>query len=441
MKIYDIISKKRDNKELTAREIDFFIEGYTKGIIPDYQIAALLMAIFLNGMSKRETLNLTRSMIYSGEMMDLSDIDGIKVDKHSTGGVGDTTTLVLGPMVAACDVPFVKMSGRGLGHTGGTLDKLESIENFQVELSMEKLIRNTNEINISLCSQTTNIAPADKKLYALRDVTATVDNISLIASSIMSKKLAIGSDAIILDVKVGNGAFMKNLNSALKLAKEMVDIGTGYGRETVAFITDMDQPLGNAIGNALEIKEAIQILKGQGPEDLYRLCLKLGSKLLLLAKRVQSQDEALSLLKDTIDSNKAYEKFLELIEYQGGNISHIENPELLPVAKYIVCVKSDRKGVVGSLNAEQVGKVALNLGAGRATMNSNIDPAVGVVLNKKIGDEVDKDDVLAYIHSNNMEKAMIAKADMERIYIIEDTYMKSDKLIHALITKEGTQLY
>ncbi|HHV39285.1 MAG TPA: thymidine phosphorylase, partial [Tepidimicrobium sp.] len=314
MKIYDIISKKRDNKELTAREIDFFIEGYTKGIIPDYQIAALLMAIFLNGMSKRETLNLTRSMIYSGEMMDLSDIDGIKVDKHSTGGVGDTTTLVLGPMVAACDVPFVKMSGRGLGHTGGTLDKLESIENFQVELSMEKLIRNTNEINISLCSQTTNIAPADKKLYALRDVTATVDNISLIASSIMSKKLAIGSDAIILDVKVGNGAFMKNLNSALKLAKEMVDIGTGYGRETVAFITDMDQPLGNAIGNALEIKEAIQILKGQGPEDLYRLCLKLGSKLLLLAKRVQSQDEALSLLKDTIDSNKAYEKFLELIE-------------------------------------------------------------------------------------------------------------------------------
>ena len=261
MRMYNIIKKKRDGGELSTEEINYFVENYTKGKIPDYQISALFMAIYFNNMSKRETLDLTKAMVNSGDQVDLSSIKGIKVDKHSTGGVGDTTTLILGPMVAACGVPFAKMSGRGLGHTGGTLDKLESIKDFKVELSIEEFIRNVNDINISICSQTANIAPADKKFYALRDVTATVEDISLIASSIMSKKLAIGSDAIILDVKVGSGAFMKNLDDAIKLGKEMVDIGAGYGRETIALITNMDEPLGNAIGNALEVKEAINVLK------------------------------------------------------------------------------------------------------------------------------------------------------------------------------------
>ncbi|MFS8541889.1 MAG: thymidine phosphorylase, partial [Tissierellales bacterium] len=305
MRMYDIIKKKRDGLELSSEEINYCIENYINGKIPDYQMSALLMAIYFNKMTERETLDLTKAMVNSGDIVDLSEINGIKIDKHSTGGVGDTVTLILGPMIAACNVPFVKMSGRGLGHTGGTLDKLESIEGFRVELSKEEFLSNVNKINIAICSQTSNIAPADKKLYSLRDVTATVDNISLIASSIMSKKLAIGSDAIILDVKVGSGAFMKKLDDAISLSKEMVRIGCNYGRETVAVITNMDEPLGKAIGNSLEVKEAIEVLTGKGPEDLRELCLYIGSLILVLAKKVKDQDEGIKLLREVLDNNLA----------------------------------------------------------------------------------------------------------------------------------------
>ena len=441
MRIYDIIKKKRDGEELTTKEINYFVENYTNGQIPDYQISALFMAIFFNKMNKRETLDLTRAMISSGDIVNLSDIKGLKVDKHSTGGVGDTTTLILGPMVAACGVPFVKMSGRGLGHTGGTLDKLESIKNFRVELTTEEFVNNSNNIKISVCSQTANITPADKKFYALRDVTATVENLSLIASSIMSKKLAIGSDAIVLDVKVGSGAFMKKIDDAIRLAEEMVDIGVGYGRKTIALVTNMDEPLGRAIGNALEVKEAIETLKGYGPKDLYELCLQLGTKLLLLSKRVQTEKEGRLMLEETITSGAAYRKLIELVKYQGGDISYIENPELLPKSNYVIEVKSEQSGYVKSLNAEEVGKCSLQLGAGRETMNSVIDLSTGIVLNKKINDKVDTGETLAYIHANNMTKAEKVKERLKDLYIIGNKNKEDKKLIYGLVTKEGTKLY
>lgn len=404
MRIYDIIKKKRDGFSLTKEEINYFIEGYTNDLIPDYQISALLMAIYLNKMDKRETLDLTKAMINSGETFDLSRINGITVDKHSTGGVGDTTTLILGPMVAACGVPFVKMSGRGLGHTGGTLDKLESIKGFRVELSNEEFIENTNNINISICSQTGNITPADKKLYSLRDVTATVENLSLIAGSIMSKKLAIHSDAIILDVKVGSGAFMKNLEDAIALAEEMVNIGEGYGRETIAIVTNMDEPLGKAVGNILEVKEAIDTLKGQGPEDLLELCLVLGSKLLILAKKVETETEGRDLLLETIKSGSAFNKFVQMVEYQNGDGSYVKNTELFPKAKYIKELKSIKKGYVKFINAEDIGKSALGLGAGRETKDSVLDLTAGIILNKKVDDYVEIGETLAFVHTNDLEK-------------------------------------
>lgn len=441
MRMYDIIKKKRDSEQLTTQEINYFVENYTNDIIPDYQISALFMAIFLNNMNQKETLDLTKAMINSGDNVDLSKIKGKKVDKHSTGGVGDTTTLILGPMIAACGVPFVKMSGRGLGHTGGTLDKLESIKDFEVEISTERFIENSNKINISLCSQTANITPADKKFYALRDVTATVDNLSLIASSIMSKKLAIGTDAIILDVKVGSGAFMKNIDDALKLAEEMVNIGLGYGRETIALVTNMDEPLGNAVGNALEVKEAVQTLKGNGPKDLYELCIELGSKLLILAGRVKSKDEATYLLKETISSNNAYKKLIELVKYQNGDVAYIENLDLLPKSDYIIEVKSKKRGYVRSLNAEEIGKAALNLGVGRITMDSVIDFSAGIVLNKKVDSKVDIGDTLAYIHCNNLEKSIDAELKIQELYIIGEKNKEQKKLIHALVTNTGIELY
>ena len=433
MRIYDIIKKKRDGYSLTTEEINYFVENYTSGIIPDYQASALLMAIYLNKMDKRETLDLTKAMINSGDTFDLSSINGIKVDKHSTGGVGDSVTLILGPMVAACGVPFVKMSGRGLGHTGGTLDKLESIKGFKVELSKDEFVRNTNDISISICSQTGNITPADKKLYALRDVTATVENLSLIAGSIMSKKLAIESDAIILDVKVGSGAFMKNIEDAISLANEMVAIGNSYGRKTIAMVTNMDEPLGKAIGNALEVKEAIETIQGNGPDDLYELCLKLGSKLLVLAKKVEKEEDGRNMLIDVVKSGKAYDKLIELVEHQGGDISYVKNTDLLPKAKYIVEVKSKVEGYVKSINAEEIGKAALYLGAGRETIESKLDLAVGIVLNKKVDDKVKLGEALAYIYSDSVEKAEDIERKLHEIYLIGDKNIDKKELIYKEI--------
>lgn len=441
MRIYDIIKKKRDGYELSTEEINYFVENYTNDEIPDYQISALFMAIYFNKMNKRETLDLTTAMVNSGDSIDLSKIKGVKVDKHSTGGVGDTTTLILGPMVAACGVPFVKMSGRGLGHTGGTLDKLESIKDFKTELTTSEFVNNSNSINISLCSQTGNITPADKKFYSLRDVTATVENLSLISSSIMSKKLAIGSDAIILDVKVGSGAFMKNIDDAIELAQEMVDIGTGYGRETIALVTNMDEPLGNAIGNSLEIKEAVKTLKGEGPKDLYELCLELGSRLLLLTRKVKTENQGKLLLKETISSGSAYNKLIELVENQGGNTKYIENLDLLPKAKHIIKVKSKKSGYVKSLNAEEIGKSALALGAGRETMDSIIDLSAGIVLNKKVDDKIDIGDTLAFIHCNDIDIMNKVEEDINDLYIIGDKNKEQKKLIHGLVTKDEVKLY
>lgn len=435
MRMYDIIKKKRDSETLTTEEINYFVDNYTKDNIPDYQISALLMAIYLNKMNNRETLDFTKAMINSGDTFDLSNINGIKVDKHSTGGVGDTTTLIVGPMVAACGVPFVKMSGRGLGHTGGTLDKLESIEGFRIALTNEEFVKNTNHINISICSQTGNITPADRKFYALRDVTATVENLSLIAGSIMSKKLAIESDAIILDVKVGSGAFMKNLEDAIELGETMVSIGEGYGRKTIALVTNMDEPLGNAVGNALEVKEAIETLQGKGPEDLFELCLVLGSKLLVLANKVESEDKARTMLIDVVKTGEAYNKLIEMVEHQGGNISFIENTELLPKANYILEVKSQKEGYVKSINAEEIGKVALYLGAGRETMDTVLDLSVGIVLNKKVDNRVEIGETLVIVHANDMEKAKKAENMLLDLFIIGDKNPEHKELVYKEIGK------
>ncbi|WP_312667669.1 pyrimidine-nucleoside phosphorylase [Tissierella praeacuta] len=433
MRMYDIIKKKRDGYSLTTEEINYFIENYTNGNIPDYQASALLMAIYFNKMDKRETLDLTKAMINSGDTFDLSAINGIKVDKHSTGGVGDSVTLILGPMIAACGVPFVKMSGRGLGHTGGTLDKLEAIRGFRVALNNDEFVNNTNDINISICSQTGNITPADKKLYALRDVTATVENISLIAGSIMSKKLAIKSDAILLDVKVGSGAFMKNIDDAIALAEEMVAIGNSYGRKTIAVVTNMDEPLGRAVGNVLEVKEAIETLQGKGPDDLFELCLVLGSKLLILAGKVKDEIEGRKMLIEVIESGKAYQKLIELVEHQDGDISYVKDIELLPKAKYILEVKSNIEGYIKSINAEEVGKAALVLGAGRETIDSKLDLSVGIVLNKKVDDKIKINETLAYIHANDLEKAKDVEKRLKKIFIIGEKNIENKKLVYREI--------
>lgn len=433
MRMYDIIKKKRDGYSLTTEEINYFIENYTNGNIPDYQASALLMAIYFNKMDKRETLDLTKAMINSGDTFDLSAINGIKVDKHSTGGVGDSVTLILGPMIAACGVPFVKMSGRGLGHTGGTLDKLEAIRGFRVALNNDEFVNNTNDINISICSQTGNITPADKKLYALRDVTATVENISLIAGSIMSKKLAIKSDAILLDVKVGSGAFMKNIDDAIALAEEMVAIGNSYGRKTIAVVTNMDEPLGRAVGNVLEVKEAIETLQGKGPDDLFELCLVLGSKLLILAGKVKDEIEGRKMLIEVIESGKAYQKLIELVEHQDGDISYVKDIELLPKAKYILEVKSNIEGYIKSINAEEVGKAALVLGAGRETIDSKLDLSVGIVLNKKVDDKIKINETLAYIHANDLEKAKDVEKRLKKIFIIGKKNIENKKLVYREI--------
>ncbi len=429
----NIIRKKRDGHELSSEEIEYFIKGYTQNNIPDYQVAALLMAIYFNKMSEAETINLTKAMLKSGQMIDLSDINGIKVDKHSTGGVGDKTTLVLAPLVASCGLTVAKMSGRGLGHTGGTLDKLESIKGFRVELTKEEFIHNVNNIGLAVCGQTSNIAPADKKLYALRDVTSTVDNISLIASSIMSKKLASGSNAIVLDVKVGNGAFMKNTADAIKLAKQMVNIGISMDRRTIAVISDMNEPLGYAIGNSLEVKEAIETLKGNGPEDLVELCLILGSWLLVLGQVAKSLDDARNKLIYALESGKAYEKFKEFIAIQGGDIKYVEDTNLLPKAKYIESIKSITHGYISQINAEQVGHCSLILGAGRETKESKINLATGIVLCKKTGEEIKKGETLAYIHGDDIQAIEKVKCKLKNCIKINDKPVEKNNLIHAII--------
>lgn len=439
MRMYDIIQKKRDGKELSTEEINFFINGYSKGEIPDYQASALLMAIYLKKMNKRETVDLTNAMVNSGETVDLSLIEGIKVDKHSTGGVGDKVTLALGPMVAACGLPFAKMSGRGLGHTGGTLDKLESIKGLRTEFSREEFISTVNKVKLCICSQTANITPADKKLYALRDVTATVDNISLIASSVMSKKIAAGSNAIVLDVKVGSGAFMKELDDAFLLAEEMVGIGNSVGRETVAIISNMDEPLGYAVGNSIEVIEAINTLQGNGPEDFVELCLTLGSMLLVLGKKAEDMNYGREMLVQVIDNGSAYNKLLEFVEAQGGDVNYIRNTELLPKASNKFEILSDCDGYIKSIDAEEIGKCALALGAGRETKESNIDLAAGIILNKKVDDKVNKGDVLAYLLYNDPDKAKGIDTKLKNAIKIGDKNKEKKKLIYGIVDSDGVK--
>lgn len=400
MRMVDLIEKKRDGYKLDKEEIEFIISGYTKGDIPDYQVSAFLMAVYLKGMDDEEATNMAISMLNSGDKLDLSMIDGVKVDKHSTGGVGDKTSLVLAPLVASFGVNFAKMSGRGLGHTGGTLDKLESIEGFNIAVSPKDFIKQVQKINIAIVGQTGNLTPADKKLYALRDVTGTVSSIPLIASSIMSKKLASGANAICLDVKVGSGAFMKNLDDARHLARLMVQIGKNCGRNMTALLTNMEEPLGLAVGNALEVKEAIATLNGNGPKDLLDLCLEIGSYLLIDAKKFVTKEEAKAAMLENIKNKKALNKLIDLVVAQGGNKEYITNPELFAKAKEVVEVKSKVEGYVSHIDALGIGHAAMILGAGRETLEDKVDMAVGIVLNKKVGDHVSVGETLCYIHTN-----------------------------------------
>ncbi|OCG71501.1 pyrimidine-nucleoside phosphorylase [Gilliamella sp. Occ3-1] len=432
MRFVDIIEKKRDGNVLTTDEIQFFITNYTNGTIPDYQVSALLMAIYYQGMTSKECADLTSAMMYSGDTVDLSSIKGIKVDKHSTGGVGDTTTLVLAPLVAALDVPVAKMSGRGLGHTGGTTDKFESIPDFKIELSKQDFINQVNSEGLAVIGQSGNLTPADKKLYSLRDVTGTVNSIPLIASSIMSKKLAAGADAIVLDVKTGDGALMKDMADSEKLAHEMVNIGNQIGRRTMAIISDMSQPLGFAIGNALEVKEAIDTLKGNGPADLTELVLTLGSQMVVLADKAKTLEEARIKLQEVIKNGKAIEKFKTLIEAQGGDSSVVDHPEKLASAPYQIALPALKSGYVSKIIADQIGIAAMQLGAGRATKEDIIDPAVGIVLHKKVGDKVTEGEALLTIHANTDKLDTIKQKLYDNITISDNA--TEPQLIYKVIT-------
>lgn len=434
MRMVDLIAKKRDGYVLTKEEIQFIIDGFTEGTIPDYQMSALSMAIYFKGMNEQERADLTMAMVNSGDTIDLTAIEGIKVDKHSTGGVGDTTTLVLGPLVAAVGVPVAKMSGRGLGHTGGTIDKLESVEGFHVEIENDEFIRLVNKNKLAVIGQSGNLTPADKKLYALRDVTATVDSIALISSSIMSKKIAAGADAIVLDVKTGAGAFMKTIDDSVALAKAMVSIGNNVGRQTMAIISDMSQPLGFAIGNALEVKEAIDTLKGEGPEDLTELSLTLGSNMVYLAKKADSLEEARAMLEKAIADGSALESFKVFLAAQGGDASVVDRPEELPQAKYTFELEAKEDGYVSEIVADEVGTAAMILGAGRATKDSVIDLAAGLMLRKKIGDQVKKGDSLVTIYSNFEDVSAVKEKLYENI-ILSSEKVEKPVLIHQSITE------
>ncbi len=430
----DLIQKKRDGKELTKAEIDFIIQNYTNGDIPDYQMSAFAMAVYFKDMTTEERAHLTMAMVESGDQIDLSAIEGIKVDKHSTGGVGDTTTLVLAPLVAALDVPVAKMSGRGLGHTGGTIDKLEAVPGFHVEIDNQEFIDLVNKNKLAVIGQSGNLTPADKKLYGLRDVTATVNSIPLIASSIMSKKIAAGADAIVLDVKTGAGAFMKTPEEAEELANAMVKIGNAVGRNTMAVISDMSQPLGLAIGNALEIKEAIDTLNGQGPKDLEELCLTLGSHMVYLAKKADSLEQAREMLKEVIASGKALETLKVFLKAQGGDESVVDHPERMPQAAHTFELAADEEGYVSEIVADEIGTAAMILGAGRATKESEIDLAVGLMLNKKVGDQVSKGDSLVTIYSNT-ENVEEVKKKIREAYTISKDAVEAPPLVYKEIKK------
>ena len=433
MRMVDIIEKKRDGQELTTAEINFFIEGYTKGEIPDYQASALAMAIYFQDMNDRERADLTRAMVESGDTIDLSAIDGVKVDKHSTGGVGDTTTLVLAPLVASLGVPVAKMSGRGLGHTGGTIDKLESIAGFHVELTREQFIDLVNRDKVAVIGQSGNLTPADKKLYALRDVTGTVNSIPLIASSIMSKKIAAGADAIVLDVKTGDGAFMKTQEDAEELAHAMVRIGNHVGRKTIAIISDMSQPLGFAIGNALEVKEAIETLQGKGPKDLTELVLTLGSQMVILAGKAKTSEEAKEMLLDAIHSGKALAKFKEFLANQGGDASIVDDLTKLQQAKYKIELPAKQSGYISRMVADEIGVASMILGAGRATKEDVIDLAVGLVLHKKVGDKVEEGESILTIYSNRENVEDVKQKLYDNIFIADTA--TAPTLIHTVITE------
>ena len=434
MRMYDIISKKRDGKTLTEAEINYFVKGVTNATIPDYQISALLMAIVLKGMTKEETSALTYAMMKSGDVIDLSSIKGIKVDKHSTGGVGDKTSLVLGPLVASFGVKVAKMSGRGLGHTGGTLDKLEAIPGYKIEISEKDFINQVNSIGCAIIGQTGQLVPADKKLYALRDVTATVESIPLIASSIMSKKLASGSDTILLDVKFGSGAFMKTFASAKELAEAMVAIGKSLGRDTRAILTDMDQPLGLAVGNALEVKEAIATLKGEGPRDLTELCIEASIIMLEQAGVMSDKEVARAALIKKIESGEALAKFAEMVKAQGGDETYILNPSLFPLAQNKYEVRAKEAGYVNHIDSLAIGIASMKLGGGRETYDDVIDMAAGILLNKKVGDQVNIGDILCYVHTNKGDDiALPLLSDIRAAYELTSTKVATPPIVHDYI--------
>lgn len=431
MRMVDLIAKKQNGVELAANEMNWMIENYTNEQIPDYQMSAFIMAVYFNGMGVEELSIFTEAIVKSGDEIDLSAIEGTTVDKHSTGGVGDTTSLILAPLVASVGVPVAKMSGRGLGHTGGTIDKLEAIEGFNIELDQDEFISLVNKNKLALVGQSGNLTPADKKLYALRDVTSTVQSIPLIASSIMSKKIASGADSIVLDVKTGSGAFMKNDKEAAKLAETMVNIGNNTGRKTMAVISDMSQPLGRAIGNSLEVKEAMDTLRGEGPEDLMELCLSLGSQMVYLGGGSSSLDEARNILEENIKNGKAIEKFKTFVEAQGGNPAVVDQPDLLPQAGKVVEVNSEESGVVSEIVADKIGVAAMVLGAGRETKESQIDLSAGIMLNKKIGDQVEKGELLATLYTNKEDTQEAADNLLTNIKISDQA--DKPKLIHKII--------
>jgi pyrimidine-nucleoside phosphorylase len=438
MRAVDLIRQKRNGKRLSAEEISFLINGYCTGDIPDYQMSAWAMAVFFQGMTAEETADLTTAMAQSGEQTDLSGIGGIKVDKHSTGGVGDKTTLIIGPLVAAAGVPVAKMSGRGLGHTGGTIDKLEAIPGFRTELTRQAFFDQVNRIGLAVVGQSGNMTPADKKLYALRDVTATVESVPLIASSVMSKKIAAGADAIVLDVKTGSGAFMKTVEEAETLAKAMVDIGTQVGRKTAAIISDMDQPLGLGIGNALEVAEAIVTLRGEGPEDLTELCLALGAHMVVLGGKADNEAEAIRLLRGKLQNGEALAKFREFVAAQGGDTSIVDDPGRLPSAPLQIEVPAPANGFVQAIDAEQLGLAAMLLGAGRAAKDDAIDYAVGLVMCKKVGDPVAVGEPLAILHvRENNEAAQNGLERVRQAYSISETRSAARPLMLSIVTESG----